>query len=220
MIKQTTSIVDQRWKDKNGIEQWNGGMHDQRAYRKMIAMLHRGKEEYTSPRLYHIVLMGIMEGITTPELKGALKAICDQARLRGIDYMWRACLERDDEKGLHLHVFLLVESAIKIPNQFLLNDNKIKPINKKRQRYRTLYDILSHRGISYHLAPPKAQIHRTGGTMRGKRQLYATLAGDKLADCIEWISYLAKARSKPDDIKQIYFSSRDKKPAIQAINEG
>lgn len=55
----------------------------------------------------------------------------------------------------------------------------------------------------------KADMHRVGGTAEGKRQDYASIAGDKLADCQEWLSYLVKARSKPEDIRGIYFSSRD-----------
>jgi hypothetical protein len=54
-------------------------------------------------------------------------------------------------------------------------------------------------------------MHRVGGTLDGKRLNYATLAGEKLNDCIEWISYLVKKRSKPENLKYIYFSSRDSK---------
>jgi hypothetical protein len=68
-----------------------------------------------------------MDSVTTAQLKGALKAICDKLRSRGIDYHLRACLERDDrpiheDKGLHLHIFLLLKSAIKLPNVVLTNN--------------------------------------------------------------------------------------------------
>ena len=190
----------------------NGGMHRQTAYRHITAMLD--EHGYKRPRLYHLVLM--MDEKAPPETKPreephdasqflkVLKALCRKMRDAGIATRWRACLERDDakqlkSKGLHLHVFILVDATVA---------NPCKYINSTPTEY--LSPMLQRRGMKFHLAKPKADMHRVGGVSTGKRKNYASLAGDKLANCLEWVSYLVKARSKPDDIRGIYFSSRDR----------
>jgi hypothetical protein len=65
--------------------------------------------------------------------------------------------------------------------------------------------MMQKRSLTYHIAPPENPIHRT---KLGKKLNYATLAGAKLADCIVWISYLVKRRSKVDAMQRIYFGSR------------
>lgn len=183
-------------RDTTGILERNGSMHRQKQYRQIKAMLEG--HGYKRPRLYHLVLMDDIEGGGAARFLTALKAICLKLRQNDITTRWRACLERDDEKGLHFHVFLLVDATEKNPCAI---------INTKKEGW--LRTMLEKRALRFHLSPPKADMHRVGGTVQGRRKNYASLAGDKLADCIEWISYLAKARSKPDDIRGIYFSSRD-----------
>jgi hypothetical protein len=179
----------------------NGGMHRQKQFRRIKAMLTG--HGYKQPRLYHLVLVDDTE---TAERQGAarflkaLKVLCLELRQNGIPTRWRACLERDDKKGIHFHVFVLVDAT---------NKNPCGIINKKTGKEGWLRNMLERRALRFHLSPPKADMHRVGGTAEGKRKNYASIAGDKLGDCIEWISYLAKARSKPDDISHIYFSSRD-----------
>lgn len=82
--------------------------------------------------------------------------------------------------------------------------------------------MFARHGISFYLSQPKADMHRSGGTIQGTRRNYARPdTPERIADCIEWISYLAKARSKPDDIRGIYFSSKDsthqRKPAGEVL---
>ena len=100
----------------------------------------------------------------------------------------------DDEKGLHFHVFILVEAKLRNPCS-VLNHNAQTWLNV----------MMLKRGLTYHIAPPENHIHRT---KLGKRLNYATLSGDKLADCLIWISYLVKRRSKIDEICRIYFGSQ------------
>lgn len=185
MQKTTTAILER-----------NGGMHRPKQYRQVKAMLQG--HGYTRPRLYHLVLLDELDGRDATRFLKALKAICLKLRQDGIATRWRACLERDDEKGLHFHVFLLVDATVKNPCAI---------INTKPDGW--LRTMLARRAMRVHLSQPKADMHRVGGTVQGRRKSYASLAGDKLADCMEWLSYLVKARSKPDDIRNLYFSSRD-----------
>lgn len=182
------------------ITERNGGVHRQKAWRKVKAMLidHGMK----SARLYHLVLMlGIDDGQggEVPRFQRALKAMCLILTQAGIRYRWRACVELDEAKGWHFHVFMLAES---------IKANPCRIINHSKAG--DLFKLMTGHRLDYHLSPPKSDMHRTGGTHAGHRQNYAYIAGaEKLADCEEWLSYLVKTRSKPTDTKQIYFSSRD-----------
>lgn len=176
-------------KEETTITLANEGMHSQKAYRKMKDMLNNNT--YTSPRLYHLVFMG---SELSRDYQAAIKALCLELRRQNIPCQWKACLEVDDEKGLHFHAFILTEAKHRNPCA-VLNHNSQHWLNV----------MMLKRGLTYHIAPPHNLIHRT---REGKRLNYATLAGEKLADCLVWISYLAKRRSKPDTMTHIYFGSR------------
>lgn len=223
MRKQTTVILERR--DANG-ELANGGMHRQKAYRRITAMLDG--HDFKNARLYHFVLMDReVSGPDDPDrFLSVVKALCRELRAQRIRYRWRAALELDEEKGLHLHVFMLLENDRANPDGLITSNRNTTapprfkpdgtPYEPARIRQpdgtlgkpvRTLGDIMEDRMLGFHIAPPKADIHRT---KHGKRLNYATIASDeKRADCLVWMSYLVKARSKPDHVRGIYFSSRD-----------
>lgn len=176
----------------------NGGMHRQKQFRRIKAMLTG--HGYKQPRLYHLVLVDQTETVDrqgAARFLKALKALCLELRKNDIPTRWRACLERDDKKGMHFHVYVLVDAV---------NKNPCGIINKKTGKEGWLRNMLEKQALGFHLSPPKSDIHRK---RNGERENYAHVSRAKLDDCIEWISYLAKARSKPDDIRGIYFSSRD-----------
>jgi hypothetical protein len=205
--KETTSILDR-----------NGGMHRPKQYRQIKAMLEG--HGYKRPRLYHLVMMDAIGAEDASPYLNAIKALCLYLRSLDIPTRWRAALERDDKKGLHVHVFLLVDATAH-NTDLIINPYK-SPLRKKTRTKKGgarkptpgwLWDMLERRGITLYLSQPKADMHRVGGTAEGKRQDYASIASDKLADCQNWLSYLVKARSKPEDIRNIYFSSRDSRHA-------
>lgn len=187
MQKDTTKIIERAS---------NGGMHRQKAFRRIKKMLDG--HGYRDPRLYHLVLLDDIDGTDANRFLSALKALCRKMRSAGIETRWRGCLERDDEKGLHFHVFILADASVTNPSKY---------INTTPTEF--LSPMLKRRAMRFHLSQPKADMHRVGGVATGKRQNHAYVSKDKREDCIEWLSYLAKARSKPDDIRGIYFSSRD-----------
>lgn len=191
-------------KEATPITERNGGMHSQKAYRRVRAML--AGHGYVAPRLYHLILMdNAAESASSPRrFQTAIQAICRKLRQVGIPVRWRACLERDDAKGLHVHLFLLADGNATINPDGIIN-------TKLARAKGWLQPMLAARFMSFHLSQPKADMHRSGGTIEGKRRNYATLAGDKLADCENWLSYLVKQRSKADDLRVTYFSSRDTK---------
>lgn len=183
MRKQTTRVLE---------KPTNEGIHSQKAWRKIRSMLV--DHGFLQPRLYHLVLMDNIDWLTASRFQRALKALCRKLTREGIDYQWRACIERDEDKGLHFHVFILAEAK---------HFNPCSVINTTKTGWLT--EMLTTHRMTFNLAPPKAAIHLTRD---GKQLNYATLAGAKLDDCIERLSYLVKARSKPLDMRPIYFSSR------------
>jgi hypothetical protein len=201
-------------KEETGVLVRNGGMHRQKQYRQIKAMLEG--HGYKRPRLYHLVMMDAIGADGAGPYLNAIKALCLHLRSFDIPTRWRAALERDDEKGLHMHVFMLVDATAHdaglIINPYKGTSsakNRTRKGEKRKLAPGWLRDMLARRGITLYLSQPKAEMHRVGGTAEGKRKNYASIAGDKLADCQEWLSYLVKARSKPEDIRGIYFSSRD-----------
>ena len=176
-------------KEETVITLANDGMHNQKAYRKMKDML--SNNSYTSPRLYHLVFM---RSEHSDDYQAAMKAVCFELRRNDIPCQWKGCLEVDDTKGLHFHVFVLTESKHRSPCS-ILNHNSQGWLNVMMQK----------RGLTFKIAPPQSPIHLN---KKEKKLNYATLAGAKLADCIIWISYLVKRRSKVDSMRNIYSGSK------------
>ena len=183
MRKQTTKVLE---------KPTNDGKHSQKAWRRIKSLLLN--HDFLQPRMYHLVLMDEIDWPDAGRFQKALKALCRKLTVEGIDCQWRACIERDEEKGLHFHVFILVEAKY---------FNPCSVINTTKTGWLTT--MLKSKAMTFNLAPPRAAMHRTH---EGKQLNYATLAGAKLDDCIERLSYLVKTRSKPLDMRTIYFSSR------------
>jgi len=169
----------------------NEGMHNLAGYQKAKAMIEG--HEYVQARLYHLCFM---ESTQVQPYQDAVKALAERLRKHGAPCQWRAALEVDEEKGLHMHIYLLVEA------------NKFNPdhiINRKPGGW---LDIMTlKKEIAFHINPPRSSIHNPPDK---KPHNYATVPKtkkEKIEDCVEWISYLYKNRSKPD-LRQIYFSSR------------
>lgn len=168
----------------------NGGLHSTRQYKSAKAMLEN--HTYLDARLYHLCFT---DSTQVAPYKAAIKALVERLRDYNMPCQYKAALEADDSKDLHMHVFLLVEAKYADPNL---------TINRKDGWLKTMVQM---KGIGFFLNHPRDPIHFSKA---GTQKLYATLPRskpDKVADCLEWISYLYKNRSKPK-LRQIYFSSR------------
>lgn len=171
----------------------NGGMDCPVNYRKAINMLTT--HPYKNARLYHLVVTG---SNNRDDYRWAIDAICRKLRAEGMPVMWKACYELDEQKRFHAHFFLLIESVDKVPCSII--------------RYRVdgwLVSKLAERKLGFTIAPPLDAMHRVGG----KEVNYAHVpkkAGPKLDDCLVWISYLYKVRSKAGVVGQTYTSSTNR----------
>lgn len=186
----------------------NGGMDDTRAWANIKAMIEGNK--YKAARLYHICLTPFADN--QPDIAGyqsARKALCLKLNRAGIDHQWRACAELDEGKegkGLHYHLFLMLEGhSDSIPDQI---------INTMKNGW--IRTMMNSKGIQFTINKPKNRIHWGTALVESDAPFYAKLPKskqEKIDDCIQWISYLVKARSKSPSHKTTYFSSRDKSKA-------
>lgn len=166
-------------------------MHNLPGYQKAKAMIEN--HEYVQARLYHLCFLGSTQ---VKPYQAAINALAERLRDHDAPCQWKAALEDDAERGLHMHVFFLVEANRFVPDHI---------INRKAGGW---LDIMTlKKEITFKINPPRSAIHNPPDK---EPKNYATVPKTKkakVADCIEWISYLYKMRSKPK-MRQIYFSSR------------
>ena len=178
----------------------NDGMHRAREFQKAKQMLEKCR--YINARLYHLTFIGSEQ---VKPYQDAMKALCERLRRNHMPCQWKACIEAEEDKGLHWHVYILVEAKHRNPDHI---------INRKSTEWLT--QMVTKLGLDFYLNPPQNRLHWDSA---GEPKNYATLPKrkpEKLDDCIEWISYLYKARSKFIH-KPIYFSSRPTKEKLPVI---
>jgi hypothetical protein len=161
---------------------------------------------YSNGRLYHIVLTGSED---RKVYRKAVELLCKQLRTKGMPCRYKACYERDKFKRFHKHVFLLIEAFDHDPDTI---------IHYRKGHWMT--EMLSGLGLGFKIAQPQDPIHYVSG----KQVNYAYVpkkAGPKLDDCLLWISYLTKVRSKTGVEGQIYTASTNREPSkITSLSAG
>lgn len=187
--KTTTTVTEGR----------NGGIHDQRAYRKACQWLDN--HTFTNAQLWHVVFKGRdkVENTNRDDYETALDRLCEKLRDAGMAVEWRAAYEQCPTKGFHRHVFLLVEAAQR------------KPVGIIRNREGGwLTEMLAGFNLECWVARPQADIHKT---RKGHPKRYGYVPktpGPMLDDCKSWLSYAFKERTKEGVAAPIYSSSRKK----------
>lgn len=174
----------------------NEGLHSARALKKAedILLYH----SYENPYLFSCVMTGSQ---SIAVYKSAVKEIVRRLRAHGCPTEYFGALEfAEDKGGLHCHVYFLCEAKDKYPGTILKigDDSKLQKMMKKK-------------GLNpLHISKPENAVHH--GRL-GSRPFYArpVLQGGRLADCLQWISYLYKNRSKDGvDAREKYFYSEFK----------
>lgn len=182
-------------KEETSIHIANGGNHSPVNYRKAKQMLLT--HPYTLGRLYHIVLTGSED---RKVYRKAVELLCKQLRTNGMPCRYKACYERDKFKRFHKHIFLLIEAKDFHPDTI---------IHYRKGHWLT--EMLAGLKLGFKIAPPQDPMHQVAG----KQVNYAYVpkkAGAKLDDCLVWISYLTKVRSKAGVEGQIYTGSTNREP--------
>lgn len=190
----------------------NGGYHRQgkRAYRNAVRKITDCLPLYREARLYHLCF----EGKTHPEHMKMLHALRQMTVRAGMQCEWFAAREvADGTKADHLHVFMLIDAhdnnVWKVFNQF--DDGQVG-------------QLCGDKGIKFAIFSPKdfQGIHGRNNYMalpyQGPGNRETALGRKRLADALVWLTYLYKARSKPQDDKkwQIFPASRPTRKAAPA----
>ncbi len=192
-------------KVETSIHKANGGNHSPVNYRKHKAML--SSHPYKNGYLYHLVLTGSED---RKVYRKAVELLCKQLRSKGMPCRYKACYERDKFKRFHKHVFLLIEAKDVHPDTVIHF--------RKGHWFKEMTESL---GLQFKIAKPQDPMHYVAG----KQVNYAYVpkkAGAKLDDCLLWISYLTKVRSKAGVDGQIYTGSTNREakkpvPPIAAL---
>lgn len=187
-------------KEETSIHIANGGNHSPVNYRKAKQMLLT--HPYTLGLLYHIVLTGSEDRKT---YRKAVELLCKELRSKGMPCRYKACYEKDKFKRFHKHVFILIEAKDFHPDTI---------IHYRKSHWFT--EMLAGLKLGFKIAPPQDAMHQVAG----KQVNYAYVpkkASPKLDDCLVWISYLTKVRSKAGVEGQVYTGSTNRegnKPSL------
>lgn len=173
-------------KYSNAILDKNGGLHSRRALKSVQqAMTTHGLKK---PILYQIIMSGKS---TKGEYQATIKRLIEHIRTKcKAEYV--GAYEVGTEKGgLHCHMFVIVETLHHFPGNDVLNVSAGNFIARRIKRT----------GMSIKIAPPQNTMH--DGQMFARMNTPA-----KLANCIDWATYILKVRSK-DAVpgRETYFNS-------------
>ena len=183
----------------------NGGWHPKgkRAYRKAVLTIFQCLQTYKEARLYHLCF----EGKTHKKQMKMLNALVQMADRAGIKCEWFACREvADKTKKAHIHAFMVIDAhgikVAKVFNQF--DDGQVG-------------QLCAEHGVNFSIFSPKDDlgIHGNNTYMalpyQGPGNRETELGRKRLEDALVWLSYFAKARSKPLEAEadgQIFPASR------------
>ena len=186
----------------------NQGLHSAKAIKKAQDIVLYCADTYAEAHMYHMVVVGSQ---SVADYRWAYNTLADKMRDFGFKVEFFGALEYEEEKGgLHAHIFFIIECVNANPAGVKRtsksgNTKVVKIMSTEKDSW--LKKTLAKRGMSFHFAEPKNEVHRTKS---GNMPLYArpTLKGGRLADCLIWSSYPFKVRSKASvPSREIYFFS-------------
>lgn len=190
-----------RKKMTNAILDANGGLDSARALNTARNILTNN--DLKQPVLFHLVLTG-SQSIAT--YQAVIKSLVRRLRSRcRTEYFGAYEVEPQEGKGLHAHCFFVIETSKKTPFKILdVNDGEY--LHKLAERHKLVNQDGSVRRI--HVSKPKNRMH--GG------HFFARPVGELLVNCLEWIEYEFKLRSK-DGVpsRETYFNSEFKANTIK-----
>ena len=174
----------------------NGGIHDLRQFKKLIAMLEHAAHHWRNPRLYHLILTGATRAIYSQ----VMDKFCRKLRATGALCDYKACIEHASDKGLHQHV-MLVMSTDKRPSRYITAADETGVVEASLLR-RVVREIQAQcNTLACRVQPPAS---------RTVAYIELNKTNDEfLNEAVEWASYVVKARSKlPASEGRCYYSSR------------
>lgn len=178
----------------------NGGIDNVKEYRKACNMLTN--HTFTNAQLWHMVLVWKEQGKSVQDREAfatATDRIVEKLRDSGMPVEFKAAYELCPKKGFHRHIYFVIEAKEHKPAGLL----RFRPNG-------WLVKMLDEHGLGFHLARPKNPIHKTGKGFPKKYAYVPKTPGPMLDDCLDWISYIYKRRTKEGVEGSRYSSSRRK----------
>jgi hypothetical protein len=160
----------------------NGGLESARAlsHARNVLLSHDLKQ----PVLYHLVLTGSQ---SIPVYQGVIKSLMRRIRNHGCRLEYFGAYENDEKKGMHAHCYILIETGRRKTPFKLLDVNDGEYLHKLAERH----GLVNEKGKTQriHVSKPKNAMH--------EGQFFARpTKGEKLDNCLCWIEYPYKQRSK------------------------
>lgn len=175
-------------KYSSAVLQANGGLHSERALYTAHDILKN--HDLRQPVLFHMVFTGSQ---VKADYKAAIKALVKRLRTKCRVEYFGAFEVAEDRGGLHAHCFFVIETSKHFPTK-ILNVNDGEFLHRLTKKHNLAKRI--------HIAHPENPMH--GGEFFAR----PVKEGGKLTDCLAWVSYEFKQRSKESvPGRETYFNS-------------
>jgi hypothetical protein len=200
LVKYVPRKHGRKWITRTTQGGGNGGLHKQEEFRKGVEMLEHCAHRFRNPRLFHVCFTGA----TVAVYRLAMRRFCRVLKAEKVKYRWKAAVEHDAQKGLHMHVMIVLGAGNQQTHRFITSSDesgKIENESALRKAVRHTWSECSL--LDYRVNPPQSQ--------RGVRRVAFIQFNQKnmefFDEAAEWLSYIYKARSKPES-GTVYFSDR------------
>lgn len=191
MIDSDSRVLARYVPQLRGLKWWtrvtdgkNGGLDSQERFKQTVAMLEHAAHNWRNPRLYHLCL----KGATAAQYSALLAEFCRMVRRDGGKVAYKASIEHDSDKQLHMHAFVITDSGNRMPSRYITakdEDGIAKPSMLRRALRLAQVD---NQSIEVMVCTPVSQFavfiqfNQTNNSL--------------LNEACEWASYAFKARSK------------------------
>jgi hypothetical protein len=197
LVKYVPKLLGREWITRTTQGNGNGGLHNQEEFRKGVEMLEWCAHNFRNPRLFHVCFTGAPVAI----YRLVIKRFCRGLKMRGIRYRRKAAVEHDADKGLHMHLMIVLEGGNHQTHRVITSsdeDGKLENVSLLRKAVQHTWSECSL--LEYHVNPPQSR----------KPLAFIQFNQSNMEffdEAVEWLSYIYKARSKPES-GTVYFSDR------------
>jgi hypothetical protein len=175
----------------------NGGLHRQEEFKKAVRMLEHCAHHFRNPRLFHICFTGA----DLPVYQLVMRRFCRVLTMEGVAYKYKGAMEEDLEKGRHCHVMIVLGSKYQTPRFITSKDERGKLEGESALRKAWRHTTAECSFLDYRVNAPRSRKGITAFLQFNQTNQ------DFFDEAVEWMSYIYKARSKPES-GTVYFSDR------------
>jgi hypothetical protein len=197
LVKYVPKIEGRKWITRTTQGGGNGGLHKQEEFRKGVEMLEHCAHSFRNPRLFHVCFTNASLAV----YRLTMRRFCRVLKAEGVNYRWKAAVEHDAAKGLHMHAMIVLEGGDRQTHRFITSsDESAKMDNESALRKAVRHTWSECNLLEYRVNPPQSR--------RPLAFIQFNQSNMEFFDeAAEWLSYIYKARSKPDS-GTVYFSDR------------